>query len=253
MPASRSLAGPSANVGTPNITFVQADLESLREADRVAAELAAETVDLLLFTTGIFAAPKREETAEGLERDMAVSYLSRLVILRRVATRLGTQRPPGRGKPRVVVMGYPGNGQIGTIDDLNAEKSYRAFAAHMNTVAGNEALVLDGAQRYPHLNFFGLNPGVVKTEIRSNFLGAGSVQYRFVEWLIGLLNPSPEQYAERIAPLLVAEDLEGQNGAMFDKKGRKIPASPKLTESYVSKFMTASEALVARAGVRVVA
>jgi hypothetical protein len=40
-------------------------------------------------------------------------------------------------------------GGAGTLDDLNAEKSYRAFSAHMNTVAGNEVLVLDAAARYP--------------------------------------------------------------------------------------------------------
>jgi len=35
----------------------------MREAQRVAALLPAETLDLLIFTAGIFAGPKREETA----------------------------------------------------------------------------------------------------------------------------------------------------------------------------------------------
>lgn len=34
----------------------------------------------------IFAAPKRQVTAEGIERDMAVSYLNRLVMLRNLAS-----------------------------------------------------------------------------------------------------------------------------------------------------------------------
>ncbi len=29
---------------------------------------------------------------------------------------------------------------------------------HMNTVAGNEMLVLDAAKRYPNASIFGLNP-----------------------------------------------------------------------------------------------
>jgi NAD(P)-dependent dehydrogenase (short-subunit alcohol dehydrogenase family) len=231
----------------PGIQFVQADLSLMREARRVAAELPAETYDLVVFTTGIFAAPERQETAEGLERDMAVSYLSRLVMLRELAPRLGKDRPASATKPRVFVMGFPGNGQAGKLDDLNAERSYGAMAVHMNTVAGNEMLVLDAARRYPHASFYGLNPGLIKTSIRSNLLGAGSLRFRLVEGVIGLLTPSAETYAERLAPLLVSPDLEGHSGAMFDQKGRPILPTPALKDTaHVDAFLAASDALVAR-------
>src|SRR5262245_58469474 len=75
------------------IEFIKADLSLMREAQRVAKALPAETLDLVIFTTGIFAAPKREQTAEGLERDIATSYLSRLVMVREMAPRLGRGRP----------------------------------------------------------------------------------------------------------------------------------------------------------------
>ncbi|MDC7674923.1 DUF1349 domain-containing protein [Asticcacaulis machinosus] len=45
-------------------------------------------------------------------------------------------------------MAYPGSGQTGTPDDLNAEREYKALPQHMNTVAGNEILVLDAVKRY---------------------------------------------------------------------------------------------------------
>jgi NAD(P)-dependent dehydrogenase (short-subunit alcohol dehydrogenase family) len=236
------------DAGTPGITFVKADLSLMSEAKRVGAALPAETLDLVLFTTGIFAAPKRQETAEGIERDMAVSYLSRLAILRELAPRLGKDRPAGRARPRVFIMGFPGTGQAGRPDDLNAEKSYGAMWVHMNTVAGNEMLVLDGAGRYANASFFGLNPGLIKSNIRNNFLGEGSLKSRLAEWMIGLLTPSAEAYAERLAPLLVAPELEGHSGAMFDRKAQAILPSPQLTDGgYVSTFIAASEALVARA------
>ncbi len=236
----------------PAIEFIKADLSLMREAQRVSALLPAETLDLIVFTTGIMAGPRREETAEGIERDMAVSYLSRLVILREIAPRLGKDRSAARMKPRVFIMGFPGTGQVGKLDDLNAEKSYSRWAAHMNTVAGNETLVLDAAKRYPNASFFGLNPGVVRTNIRSNLLGADTLLYRIIEWMIGLMSPSAESYAKRLAPLLVSPDLEGHSGAMFDRKGFAILPTPKLTDSsYAIDFMAASEALVARANVRV--
>jgi len=66
------------------IEFIKADLSPMREAKLVGELLPAETLDLILFTTGILAAPKRHETPEGIERDMAVSYLSRMVIIREI-------------------------------------------------------------------------------------------------------------------------------------------------------------------------
>jgi NAD(P)-dependent dehydrogenase (short-subunit alcohol dehydrogenase family) len=254
---SRFMAARGANVvvvgqtfrdtGASGIEFIKADLSLMREAKRIGELLPAETMDLIVFTTGIFAAPHREETAEGIERDMAISYLSRLVIIRHIGSRLGTRSAGKPLKPRVFIMGYPGVGQTGAPDDLNAEKSYRAMTVHMNTVAGNEMLVLNSAKRYPNASFFGLNPGVIQTNIRSNFLGAGTLRHRFIEWMIGLTAPGAAAYAEGIAPLLVSPDLEGHSGAMFDRKGYPIIPSPKLTGSHMRKFIAASEALVSRA------
>ena len=235
----------------PGIEFIKADLSLMREAQRVAALLPAEDLDLLVFTTGIMAGPKREETAEGIERDMAVSYLSRLVIVREIGPRLRKSRPAAPMKPRVFIMGFPGTGQAGKLDDLNAEKSYGRWAVHMNTVAGNEMLVLDAANRYPNATFFGLNPGFIRTNIRRNLFGGDTLLYRFTEWMTGLLAPSAETYAERLTPLLVSPDLEGHSGAMFNRKSLAILPTAKLTNSsYVNAFIAASEALMSRANVR---
>lgn len=235
------------DVDVPGIEFVKADLSLMHEAHRVSALLPAETLDLLVFTTGIFAAPQRQETAEGIERDLAVSYLNRLVMLRELGPRLGRGRAAGRAKPRVVMVAYPGSGQIGTPDDLNSEQSYKAFAAHMNTVAGNEILLLEGAERWPQAVFVGLNPGLIKTGIRDNFFGQGSLKSRLAESLIGLLTPTAEAYAERITPVMLAPEIEDRRGAMFNHKGQAILPSPGLTPQHRRRFMAASEALVARA------
>ena len=64
----------------------------MKQARRVAQELPAETLDTLILTTGIFAGKQRMESPEGIEIDLAVSYLSRFVIVREVAERLGKKR-----------------------------------------------------------------------------------------------------------------------------------------------------------------
>ncbi|MDR0776747.1 MAG: SDR family NAD(P)-dependent oxidoreductase [Azonexus sp.] len=237
------------DTGTLGIEFVQADLSLMAEAGRVARALPAEAADFLIFTTGIFAAPQRKATAEGIEQDLAVSYLNRLVMLREMAPQLGKARSASAAKPRVFLWGYPGTGQIGNPDDLNAEHAYKPFAQHMNTVAGNEILVLDAARRYPHLNVYGVNPGLVKTNIRSNFLGHRKFVFSLLEGIIGLLTPSPAQYARRMAPLLVSPAIEPHSGALFDNKARAILPSEGLTEAHIRKFTAVSEALLARVGI----
>jgi len=223
--------------GVQNLRFLKADLSLMSEASRIGQELDAQGLTVVVLTTGIIAAPTREETSEGIERDMAVSYLSRLALLRRLAPRLAP-------KARVFVMGFPGTGAAGNLNDLNAKGAYKAMDVHMNTVAGNEALVLDAVQRYPHASFFGLNPGLVKTDIRSNLMGKGSFKHRITEWLIGLFTMSAEKYGNLTTPLLFAPELEGKSGVMFNQKGVAILPTPALTKEHVAAFIKGSEALV---------
>ena len=112
-------------------------------------------------------------------------------------------------------------------------------------------LVLDSAKRYPNANFFGVNPGGVKTDIRRNFFGGHTFIFRLVETVIGLASPSVDAYTEHTVPLLVSPDLEGHSGTLFNRKGLAILPTPKLTDSSYNKaFMAASEKLVSRANVQ---
>jgi NAD(P)-dependent dehydrogenase (short-subunit alcohol dehydrogenase family) len=229
------------------LTFVAADLSSMSEAVRVGRELPAESFDVVLFTTGIIAARKREETQEQVERDVAISYLNRLAILQGLSPRLGSAREDGAPRPRVFVMGSPGVGTLGDPGDLNSEENYKPLAAHANTVAGNEILVLGAKDRFPGPAFFGLGPYLIKTGIRSNLLGEGSITHRLVETAVGIFMQSPETYAKRIVPLLFAPELEGRTGLMFGHKAQPIRPTQGLDGAYVNRYLSASEALLRRA------
>ncbi len=237
--------------GNPSIQFVKADLSLMSEAKRVAAALPAESLDMCIFTTGILAAPQREETSEGLERDLAVSYLSRYVIARDIAPRIGASRAPSNAaalaKPRVFIMGFPGSGQTGMVDDLNSEKTYGALSAHSNTVVGNEILVLHMAEEFKNIDVFGLNPGIIRTNIRDNLLGAGSWKSTIIESIIGCLTPSPEKFASVLVPQLLSSQLEGKSGAMLGQKGDIIAASKNLNADFNQRYMQASESLEKKA------
>ncbi|SCU77224.1 LAFA_0A00298g1_1 [Lachancea sp. 'fantastica'] len=235
---------------TSNIRFIKANLELMSEAQRVAQELVAQPLDLVIFSAGIVAAPSREETVEGLERDMAVSYLNRLVILRALLPKLEETKTHILKRPRIFIIGYPGTGALGSPNDLNSERHYGAVAAHMNTVAGNEALVFDCANRCPNVSVFGLNPGLIKTNIRNNFLGAGTWKSRLVEGFIGYWFQDADTYAKHIGPLLVTPDIDEHSPAFFNAKGQAI-YSQGFSKHHIEWLITKSEALLSKAGVSV--
>lgn len=231
-----------------NIDFIEADMSSIKVSREVAERLPADNIDILLFTTGIFASKTKQVTPEGLERDLAVSYLNRLAMIEILAPKMKRSKSSLGFGPRIFLMGYPGAGELGTIDDLNQDKNYGLMKAHMNTVAGNEALVLVGAKRYPQLRFFGLNPGLVRTNIRDNMLGQGSWKSYIIEGIIGFFNKTPEQYAKTIVPLLVTGDIEKRSGTSYNANCQAITTSDGMTLAYATSYVEASEELLKTKG-----
>lgn len=70
--------------------------------------------------------------------------MSRLVIAHQLLEKgFGTRREaPAAGKPRIFVMGFPGQKLEPQLDDFNWEtKPYSAIPVQMNTVVANEALM----------------------------------------------------------------------------------------------------------------
>ena len=109
-------------------------------------------------------------------------------------------------------------------------------------------MVADGEKRYPNLNIFGLNPGLIKTNIRNNYLGEDSFFSTVIEFIIGWTSKSPEAYAKNISPLLVSEDLENRSGGLFDNNANTILASKGLNEEYNKKFLASSEETLTKLG-----
>jgi NAD(P)-dependent dehydrogenase (short-subunit alcohol dehydrogenase family) len=135
----------------PRVHFIQTDLSAMKNVRKIARDLPAETLDILIMTQGIFAGSKRRASTEGIELDMAVSALSRFVLVRELADQLGKNR--SKGKPSVFVWGFPGKDRKATLNDFNLEFNYVWHNAHSNGVVVNETLVIDSAARHPKLNF----------------------------------------------------------------------------------------------------
>jgi hypothetical protein len=117
--ADVTVAGRTRPAG--DLKFLPADLQKVKDQKKFAESIDAKSLDLLVFTQGILAPPTRQDNGEGIELDLAVSYISRKVIL-------DTLREKGL-KARVFVMGFPGEDQ--GVDDFNGLKNYAVWAQHM--------------------------------------------------------------------------------------------------------------------------
>ena len=147
-------------------------------------------------------------------------------------------------------MGYPGKANNVEIEDWNSEKSYSAFPAHMRTVVGNEALIEWSSAKNPNILVFGLNPGLIVTEIRDNYLGKGTWFSWFAESLIGLLCKSAESYADNVlVHLMVSPAYEsGKNNTLFEADGSELPPNPFLQkDDNRARVLAASEELLVKA------
>jgi len=231
----------------PRASFVAGDVGTLAGARALAAALPVDALDALVFTTGIVPGNARRETADGIEEDMAVSALSRVVMLEAAAPRLRA-----RGA-RALVWGFPGTKGLlakARLGDLNAERGYEGGFGfpHMNTVALNEALVHHWAAR--GLAVAGFNPGLVPTGIRDALHGGGLLGGA-LERAIGLFNPTPDSYAAGVLHLLSAPEVAARPGLFFGQSGDAIEPSPEFADPAVVKaWMDAAAALVARGDAR---
>lgn len=224
--------------------FVQKDLSLLRNAEALADEVDIETVDTIVLTVGICPPQTREESAEGLETHIAVSYLSRYAFLRKVATKeFGSRRKTQHIKPRIFILGQPGENIYPNIKDFNSEQSYEPLTVHANTVLGNEFLVMRFTDVFEGtVNVYGVHPGIVNTTYRDNHF-KGKPMNALLKTLLKWSTPSADQVVEKtIIHILFSPDLEGKSGERIDSKRSYIPPAKILTlPENVEKLLATTE------------
>jgi NAD(P)-dependent dehydrogenase (short-subunit alcohol dehydrogenase family) len=219
------------SVENSDIHFIRADLSLMREANRLADEVAGRwsALHYLIHSAGVVRG-HRELTADGVESNFAINYLSRFVLTRRLLPLLGAAGQPGGAARIVIVSGVGLNGTI-YFDDVNLTTNFTTIRALKQFQYANSVFTVELARRLsasddrPAVTIACLNPGVVKTNIRREFP-------LWMRWLVPLvLDPllaqTPREAAESTLRLLLAEHLEGQSGTLF----RKIRKFKQLTPS----------------------
>lgn len=126
------------------LRFLRADLSSIAEVERVAADIAHHyrVVDALVFCANR-QSPKRRETVDGLEYTFGLYYLSRYLLSRLLCPLMDTSAAP-------VIISVAGVGNTaGAIhwDDLQLERRYSTIRAQLQAGRANDLLGVAFAQR----------------------------------------------------------------------------------------------------------
>jgi NAD(P)-dependent dehydrogenase (short-subunit alcohol dehydrogenase family) len=224
--------------------FLRADLSLLSETARVAEHVARQTdrLDAVVFCAGILSTVP-EWTAEGLERNFVLNYLTRYLLARRLLPAL-TRAPSGR---LVLVSNAGMYGDSLNFDDLQHRQGKPGFKVAGRTQFANDLLATELADRLrgTRVEVTCVYPGVVNTGVFRNARGLPWIVRVLAPMLQRLMALSPEAAAQ--TPVFLAQDDHaiGTGGRFFGPglKQRRIPARAQRPERR-SGLWTASEDLV---------
>jgi len=173
----------AASPGEPVCTFVQLDLSELRGVQDFALRFAAETprLHLLLNVAGVLL-PSRQVTSEGLEKTLAIGYLSAFLLCRTLAPSLAAAAAE-TGSARIAnVAGSPAQVTKPQLDfdDLGLSKGYSGVRAAIRTVHAKTVLTAILAERLRprSVDVNSFHPGLVRGSLGRDLPGPLSLLFR---------------------------------------------------------------------------
>ena len=219
-------------------TVHHADLSSIADTQRVAAEIAAAEprIDVLINNAGALFS-HRQVTPEGLEKTFAVNHMAYFVLTEGLRERLAASAPA-----RIVSTASAAHlGAVLDFDDLQSEKDYSGFAVYGRTKLCNILWTRELARR------------LAGTGVTANCLHPGFVATRFGDSSGGLLQAvlplakliaiSPQKGAESIVYLASSPQAAEINGQYIYKRRVQTPSPAARDDQSAAKLWAVSERL----------
>jgi NAD(P)-dependent dehydrogenase (short-subunit alcohol dehydrogenase family) len=220
----RALARIRAESGNDAVELRLADLASLSEIRRLAAEVleTCPRLHVLVNNAGVVNL-RRSTSVDGFETMFAVNHLACFLLTNLLLARLIASAPA-----RVVTVASEAH-RFGTleIDDLQSERSYGAMRSYGRTKSANILFTYELARRLEGTGVTAhcVHPGAVATRLGHNNGVLGRV-------VTGLLRPFFRSPARGAGPSLhaaTAVQLEGVTGRYLSSRGeiRSADAYPR--------------------------
>ncbi len=226
--------------GNPSISYLLADLSSMREVRKLASEFKSKyhKLDVLVNNAGAMFL-RRKMTVDGYERTFALNHLNYFLLTNLLLDVLKAQ-------PKAHIVNVSSNahyrGHV-NFDDLHGGKFYNGLLTYSNSKLANVLFTYELARRLEGTNVTAncLHPGFVA----SNFaLNNGFLVKFFMAFMWHRL--TNEQGARTSIYLASSPDVEGVSGKFFNYDTKEKRSSPESYDENVAKRLwEASERLVA--------
>jgi NAD(P)-dependent dehydrogenase (short-subunit alcohol dehydrogenase family) len=239
--AESVLAEARRESGNPNIDFLIADLSSMAEVRRVAADFRSryDRLDVLVNNAGAVIY-ERKETVDGFEYTFGLNHLSYFLLTNELLDMLKASSPS-----RVVsVSSNAHQGQSLNFDDLQSTR-FSSFGAYGKSKLANILFSNELARRLEGTGVTSnsLHPGFVRTHFGRS--GPGYITGP-VGLLQRLLAITPEKGAETMIYLASSPEVEGVSGKYFAKSAVAKPTAQAQNVDDARRLWEVSEQLVAQ-------
>jgi NAD(P)-dependent dehydrogenase (short-subunit alcohol dehydrogenase family) len=201
-----ALQAIKAETKNPNVELVLADLSSLSQVRRAAADILAKhkQIHVLVNNAAVFL-PRREETEDGFEKTLATNYLSHFLLTMLLLDALKAGAPSRIVNVATKTMGIKVN-----FDDLQLKKSYSTMKAVGPT---KMALILFTQKLAQKLEGTGvtvnaLHPGLVKSDLLDDMPWLMRTMFR-------LMSGSVENGARTPVYLATSPEVAKVSGKLF--------------------------------------
>jgi NAD(P)-dependent dehydrogenase (short-subunit alcohol dehydrogenase family) len=203
---------------------------------------------LLVANAGIMGLPRREQTAQGFERQVGTNHLGHVALTAGLLPLLAASAPA-----RIVVVASNAHRRADPsrlLASLAGEPfAYTPMGVYGDSKLANILFVKALAPRLPPgVEAFSLHPGVIATPLARKMGPKGMVFLAFARVLGRFFMKNIPQGAATTIYAATAPELAGQSGAYLSDCRVAVPRAPALDPPIIEEVWRRSEAALARAG-----
>ncbi len=187
-------------------------------------------IDTLILNAGISNVPKREETVDGFERQLATNYLGHFTMTSLLLPYMNTD-----ADARIILVSSLAHKRTQLrFDDLQLKKSYNPMTAYNHSKLAVITFALELSRRLQEegssIKVLPVHPGVAATDITRGGDRANPIVRKLAKRMFGIMGQSASEGAWPLIYAATADDVKsgtyyGPSGA-GERKG--IPAKAKI-------------------------
>ncbi len=227
-----------AQTGNPAISFHAADLSLAAEAKAVGELIARQhpQIDLLINNAGALF-QKRSETAEGIERTLALNHLGYVVLTKALLPALSAA-----SSARIVNVASAAHwGAKLDCSDLGASKKYRGWVQYQRSKLMNILFTRELARRLPeNVAVNAVHPGFVATRFGHD----NPPLWRLLMRLLMLMAIKPQVAAKGVLHVALEPELQKISGAYFDRGYLAQPSTIAVDDALASELWQVTDQLL---------